>query len=448
MQDYLAALVISILGALGLGLIMSRYRAVEGPLLIVGLIGHVGAGAAQVLITDGLYGTGDIFGYAYKGELLAAALRVDFQSIAWELLKVLFRGDGNLPVRFAGIGSGTGSMTAIAAFITYLTNGGVYTGCILFGIAGFFGKLALYEVFRQSYPESLHRRLLIATILVPSVIFWSSGLLKESVAMVGLGPLMLGVHRILGGRPLSGVLLTAFGAVTVALVKPYILFAFVVAAAPWIYTSLAWKDRTPRLRPVHLALGLAVAIFGITALGKIFPQFTIESLADQAALKQEIGQLGRGASTYELVAPAEESTLPTQLGYAPIALFTSLYRPLLYEARNAQILVNALETATLLVMSILAIWRVSLRSLWATLVASPLAVFSLVFVVVFGVAVGLTTTNLGTLSRYRMPLVPYFASLLVVLLNASKVTAPLEPQKRVRGRLPLGTATSRSRTAR
>lgn len=420
MQDYLSALVISLLGALVLALVMSRYRVSEAYLLAIGLVAHVAAGAGQVLITEGLYGGGDIFGYAYKAEHLSAALRMDFQTNGWELLKVLFRGDGNLPLNFAGIGSGTGSMTAIAAFIFYFTGGGIYTGCILLGIAAFFGKLAIYEVFRQSHPLVLHRRLLIATMLVPSVVFWSSGLLKESVAMAGLGPLMLGVHRILGSRPLTGLVLTAFGAVTVALVKPYILFAFIVAAATWIYTSLAWKGHTPRLRPIHLAFGLSVAVFGLTALGKVFPQYTIESLADQAALRQEMGQRVRGGSTYELVAPAEEATLGVQLAYAPLALVTSLYRPFLFEARNAQILVNALETATLLVLSVLVLWRVSLLSVWTTLVGSPLAVFSLVFIVVFGTAVGLTTTNLGTLSRYRMPLVPMFASLLVVLLNAKR----------------------------
>jgi hypothetical protein len=41
-------------------------------------------------------------------------------------------------------------------------------------------------------------------------------------------------------------------------------------------------------------------------------------------------------------------------------------------------------------------------------------------VLLFGMAVGLTTTNLGTLSRYRMPLVPFFAALLVLFMDADK----------------------------
>jgi hypothetical protein len=45
----------------------------------------------------------------------------------------------------------------------------------------------------------------------------------------------------------------------------------------------------------------------------------------------------------------------------------------------------------------------------------PFLVFCVVFVITFGIAVGLTSTNLGTLSRYRSPILPFFAVLLLVL---------------------------------
>jgi hypothetical protein len=290
---------------------------------------------------------------------------------------------------------------------------------VLLGVAGFFGKLLTYEVFKLSCPPHLHRRLLMANILVPSVVFWSSGLLKESVAMVALGPLMLGTYRLLHGRPLAGLVLIVLGAVPIGLVKAYILFAFVIGAAAWVYVSRAWKGGTPRVRPVHLAFGAAVAMGGITLLGRMFPEYSVDSFSDQAAYHQEMGQRVRGGSTYELVSPGDASA-SVQLMFAPLALLTSLYRPLLFEVNSAQVAVNALETSTLLGATIWLLWRCSMRELWSTLLNSPTAVFSLIFTGVMGVAVGLTTTNLGTLSRYRAPLVPYFASLLVILASAAQ----------------------------
>jgi hypothetical protein len=251
-------------------------------------------------------------------------------------------------------------------------------------------------------------------------VLWSSGLLKESVAIAALGPLMLGTHRMLHGRPVSGLALVLFGAVTVGLVKAYILFAFVAGAGAWVYASRAWKDRIPRVRPLHLLVGLALAMGGLVLLGRLFPQYSVDNFSEQAAYHQEIGQRVRGGSTYELVSGDHEASASVQLLFAPLALLTSLYRPVLFEATSAQVFVNALETSALLALSIWLFWRISLRELLSTLLRSPLAVFSLIFVGILGVAVGLTTTNLGTLSRYRAPLVPYFASLLVILASAKE----------------------------
>ncbi len=56
------------------------------------------------------------------------------------------------------------------------------------------------------------------------------------------------------------------------------------------------------------------------------------------------------------------------------------------------------------------------------------------FKIGFGIAVGLTSTNLGTLSRYRSPILPFFAILLLVLqkprsapVTVTEARAP-EPQ--------------------
>lgn len=420
MQDFLSAVVVSVVGAVLLAFLSPRHKQRDVGLLALAFGAHVAAGAAQVLLTLSLYGGGDIFGYARNGEELAAACRADFQTVGWELVKVLFQQPAALPINVPGLGSSTASMTAISAFISYFTGGGIYTGCVMLGVAAFFGKLATYEVFRLSYPEPMHRRLLIANMLVPSVVFWSSGLLKEAVAMVGLGPLMLGTHRTLNGRQLSGILLVGFGAITVALVKPYILFAFVLAAGAWAYAHWAWAGQIPRLRPIQLAMGLMVATIALALLGKLFPQYALETLAEQAAYHQEVGQRVRGGSTYELIGETADTSFSVQLAYAPLALLTSLFRPLIFESSNAQILLNALETTTLLAMTLTLLKRATLRSLWAALLASPLAIFCFMFVMLLGIAVGLTTTNLGTLSRYRMPLVPYFTSLLVLLLTAEK----------------------------
>lgn len=435
MQDIFSGLLIALLGATLLAVLASRYQGRDLVLLGLAYAAHVSSGFAQVLITGTLYGSGDIFGYARRGQELAAALTLNFEDMSWEVLMLLFHQEAMLPFTMSGIGSSTGSMSAIAGLIAYFTRGYVYASCVLLGVAAFFAKLCVYEVFRQTYPQPLHRRLLIANLLIPSAVFWSSGLLKEAVAIVGLGPVMLGLHRMLRGRLLSGFILLSVGSVAIGLVKAYILFAFVIAAGAWIYADRAWRGRGAQLRPVHLFIGLGVAVGGLILLGKLFPQYALESLVEQAAYYQDAGQRVRGGSTYTLVGEASEASANLQLLYAPLALLTSLYRPLIIEGTNPQLFVNALETTAFLVASGWIVYKLRFRAIYNAITQSPLAVFALVFIVTFGVAVGLTTTNLGTLSRYRVPLVPFFASLLVVLLGyQERATAPAPLPRQPGGR--------------
>jgi hypothetical protein len=217
------------------------------------------------------------------------------------------------------------------------------------------------------------------------------------------------------------------------LVKAYILFAFALAVAAWIYASRTWRGRVPTLRPLNLALWVALALGALSLLGKLFPQYAMDALSDQAAYYQDMGQQVRGGSSYELIAP-QDASLAVQLLYAPLALITSLYRPFIFEGSNPQTFINALETTTLLWMSLYVLTKIPFKTWWGALLSSPLSIFSLLFVASFGVAVGLMTTNLGTLSRYRVPLVPFFASLLVVLMAERRVPAPAGPPALIRGR--------------
>ena len=112
--------------------------------------------------------------------------------------------------------------------------------------------------------------------------------------------------------------------------------------------------------------------------------------------------------------------------YLPVALLTSLYRPLLIEARNALQFVSALEMTVFLLLTIRAFLRKGARGVWRALMAKPVLVMSAVFAIVLGIGVGLATSNLGALSRYRVPLMPFYLMLLLALNRR----APSEAERR------------------
>ena len=115
-----------------------------------------------------------------------------------------------------------------------------------------------------------------------------------------------------------------------------------------------------------------------------------------------------------------------------MGLLNTFFRPAIFEARNAPMFVAGLETSliALAMLSVLGAWRATI----GTLVRSPFLVSGTVFVFVFGVGVGLATRNLGSLSRYRMPMMPFYATTLLILHRRGREvrTAALEAEQRAR----------------
>jgi hypothetical protein len=111
-------------------------------------------------------------------------------------------------------------------------------------------------------------------------------------------------------------------------------------------------------------------------------------------------------------------------------LLTSLFRPALFEVRNPLMLANALETTVLTFLFVRIFFTRNLGSVRRQIANDPFLVFCVVFVIAFGIAVGLTSTNLGTLSRYRSPILPFFAVLLLVLGRPRRTPVPVEEIRR------------------
>ena len=66
-------------------------------------------------------------------------------------------------------------------------------------------------------------------------------------------------------------------------------------------------------------------------------------------------------------------------------------------------------------------------------ITAPLFLACVVFVVVFGCTVGIAQLNLGTVSRYRIPLLPFLVAALVIVEDRATSLG---------GRLRLGTSTA------
>lgn len=420
MNDVLPVLFVCIAGALLVATCSLGLDPRERKWISLSFVMHVAFACAQVPLTLSFYGGGDMFNYFMYGEILARMMDLDPIHAIPEVTALLLHQPHRLPIFIVGDGSSTGSMSALAAWAFYLLGPSKYAASTAFAVLSLTGKIAMYRVFRAHIDSSLRFYAAVATLFIPSFVFWSSGVIKEAVALAGLGWCLFGLDQwIRCGRIGRGFAIIAAGAVPILLIKPYIAFPFMLAAGCWYYWARSLRRGRLRIRPAHLIVGAVVGLGTVVVLGHFFPDYAVDQFADRTAQLQHVGQRIRGGSTYELA-----SDLPTslmgQLAYAPAALLFALFRPTLFEVRNLLILANSLETTLLTLLFLSLIMRRNLGDVRREISEDPFLVFCVVFVIAFGTAVGLASTNVGTLSRYRAPILPFFAALLLVLVKPGR----------------------------
>jgi hypothetical protein len=103
---------------------------------------------------------------------------------------------------------------------------------------------------------------------------------------------------------------------------------------------------------------------------------------------------------------------------APQAINVAIFRPYLWEVRNPLMAISALECFALLLFTIYVIYLK--RHVFFKMILDPNVIFCLVFSITFAFAVGISTYNFGTLSRYRIPLLPFYVMALALMFHYEK----------------------------
>ncbi len=410
---FLMCTVVIVLSAVALGLASRRVSRAERTWMWAGLGAHTVASFALLLVIVEIYGVGDVVTFFRQGELLVRY--VNAGGDVWDLVLLVFQRQVHFPFLVVGVASPTGTMSGIAAFLLIAVNS-IWAGNLLVAMFAFSGEVAMYFGLRPFLAPHERVRGIFATLLVPSLAFWCGGLVKEAVAMGGLGWLCLCLS-LLARRKRWGVLLAPMALAAVALAKPYFLLPVVLSAAVWLYWDRGLRSRGAgfRVTPGRVVLVSAVAIVGVVAFGSLFPQYSFENLGEQAAMQQYFGARVEGGSNYQMGAGGEERSLLGQLAFAPVGLISAWFRPFPFEISNAAMLVSSAEATFLLLLFARLIWVRGPRRLWAQLSASPLLMACLTFAVLSGVGIGIASTNLGSLSRYRAPMMPFYVLVLLLL---------------------------------
>jgi hypothetical protein len=276
-----------------------------------------------------------------------------------------------------------------------------------------------FNVFSKNFPH-LHRSLAFAILFIPSVIFWGSGILKDSIVLAFIGVLTYCVKRIFIDKKIEllSIFLLLLAMLVIYKVKIYVLLCFFPAALLWIYVSAFNKIRSVVLKamliPFVFSLVVVSGYYAVLKIGEDDRKYSLENIVQTAQITAyDIGfftgrDAGSGYSLGEL-----DGSFTGMIKLAPAAINVSLFRPYIWEVRNPLMLLSALESLVLLILTLYILVRK--RTYFFRALADPNVLFCMTFALTFAFAVGISTFNFGTLARYKIPLLPFYAIALTLI---------------------------------
>lgn len=304
--------------------------------------------------------------------------------------------------------------------------------CVSFCCAffAFGGCWRIFKLFYSIYPH-LHKKIAIATLFLPSLLFWSSALMKDSITMGALGFFIYGVYQLFFMRKkiVVNIVVVSLSAFLLFYIKPYIVLCAVPGFLVWAYILLNKniKDRGFRMFAT-------LAFTGLTIAGSIYfmQKIATSEMASQYATQNILKALESQQNTYNQVddagsgfkATAIDNSVGGILKLFPLGIVNSLFRPFPWEVRSPVMALTALEALLFAWLTITCFRYTSFKRFRKVLADNPSIVFCFIYSILFAGLVGMSTLNFGTLARYKIPALPFFLIMLFVILDRTGKVSP------------------------
>jgi len=421
--------------ALGFLLYRKSAGAPLRPFFLFALAAKLAAGLAVGLVYTYYYDGGDTFVFFQDaGQLanLASRSPVDFGRVLLldqypdEILPSLLVYEQE-PRSFF--------LIKILSLVRIATFGSYWLSALYFSLFSFWGMWKLANTLAKTFPGT-QLAAALAFLFFPSVVFWSAGVMKESLAMGVIGLVTAWWLSALP-RPepwkasrYFGPMLCCPWLLLVLWKLKYYYFAVylpcLLAGGLILLLHRRSKPRSPWAWVCLFFLLLAGLTGMITRLHpnlevNYFLEVLVETHDTLYALSKADNRI-----KYDQLQP----TVASFLQNLPLALTTGLFRPFLGECNKMMQWMNGLENLFLLLLagtSLFQIWQK--RGLRMSQQAWILSGTAGLYILILAALLAFSTPNFGTLTRYKVAFLPF---LIYLLANGAGLQQALSNRDEIR----------------
>jgi hypothetical protein len=306
----------------------------------------------------------------------------------------------------------------LLSIVDVLFFGSYWAIVVFFSFISFIGLWWIFSFFSRQI--STDPKLIFGIVFfIPSIAFWSAGVLKESMIIFFLGLLLNCFYQALKGRK-------AIVRAMMLLLSIYFLFmlkAFVAMLLLPAILGYLWNRFFPKQRSL---IPYFIMYFVAFSLASESGKYLDTGLFDLMVEKQiAFTDLAMAEDAQSLITPIYfEPNSISIAANSPIALVNSLFRPVFWEVNSPMMAMASFENffLFLLVLLIIIFPRKNIEN-------ANLLWFGLTFSLSYLILIGLTTPVLGAISRYRIPGLLFLAISLIQVIDLEEIKGLISRKK-------------------
>lgn len=299
-----------------------------------------------------------------------------------------------------GIANDNRVVIRVNALLNLVTRGSYGLNLLVFLVLAWLGSYWLFQLFLGLSSTKITSY--IAAFLVPSTVFWSSGILKEALLFFALGGFLYSLFRLYQRFRWGAFTLGIVCFLLLLFLKIYILMALLpIVLLTWLWVqTTSWKQFAGSF--------LACIAAFITCHVLFFPDWS--PLSTLQGKQFDFIQMAHAVNAGSIVPIIPmDGRMSTVLALIPLGIWNVLVYPDFSMLKNGQSLVAFTENVLILLILLGAVLR--LRGIsWTLDWRFPSLLFSLAVLSL----VGMTAPVVGAMVRYKAPVLPF---LLMSLLH-------------------------------
>jgi len=278
----------------------------------------------------------------------------------------------------------------------------------------------LYSFMIERYP---HKELAIniSILYLPSTVFWGSGIMKDTFAFGATCYAVFGLNHffIKKVRTLTVILQLILSFYLIITVKAYIMFALLPGLLIFANFERLKMVKSTFVKIIIIPISISGIIFITNTLffdfNDLFGKYSADKLLEEAAVQNaDLQRSVYGSNSFSI--GEFEPTINGVLSKFVPAVNAALFRPYLWETGSPTMLISAIENSILALLSIFVLLTKPIK-LFKNIESDAFLIFCLLFTLILGFGVGLSTSNFGALVRYKIPFLPFYMFLVLFFVK-------------------------------